>query len=150
MNIIQSPNIDEVKNLIKTKETSKPIIIQAQSDLFNRKILEFGHFDMLLGIEKGNRKRAIRQIDSGFNEVLAKIATKNHISLGIDLDEIRKMSKKEKSIYLEKVEQNIKIARKHKTKIALLNVKDKKDASSFLSSLGASTSQVKQALEQAF
>ena len=150
MTIIQSSNINEVKNLIKRKETSKPIIIRAQSDIFNRKILEFGHFNILLGIEKGNKKRSIRQIDSGFNEILAKIATKNKIALGIDLDEIRKMNKKEKAIYLEKAEQNIKIARKYKTKIALLNMKDKKDASSFLFSFGASTKQTKKAIEQAF
>ena len=47
---------------------------------------------------------------------------------------------------IEKIIQNIKIARRARTKLALLNIKDKRDALSFIISLGASSQQVKEAI----
>lgn len=143
--MISTANPEQVKNLIKLSR-EKPIIVQAQNDEFNRKVLEYGKFDILLGIESGNRKRTIRNIDSGFNHVLAKIAAKNKIALGIDMQEISNLEKEEKAKKLEKLMQNIKTCRKSKTKITLLNYKDKKDSQSFLISIGASTKQAKEAL----
>jgi RNase P/RNase MRP subunit p30 len=92
--IISTSNLEQVKNQIK-KSKDKPLIIEAQNDEFNRKILEYGHFDIILGIEKGDRKRTLRNIDSGFNHVLAHIAAKNRVSLGIDLTELKNLGKKE-------------------------------------------------------
>ena len=94
--MITEKNIEKAKQQIK-KTKDKPIIVQAQDDNFNRKLLEFGKFDILLSIEQGDRKNKLRQIDSGLNHVLAKIATKNNISLGINLREIRNLSKSEKA-----------------------------------------------------
>jgi RNase P/RNase MRP subunit p30 len=144
--MISTSNIEQAKNLIK-KSREKPLIVEARDDNFNRKILEYGHFGILLGIEKGERKRSLRNIDSGFNEVLAHIAAKNKVTLGIDLEELRNLPKEQQALRLERIIQNIKLCRKAKTKIALLNYKDKKDAFAFLVSLGASTSQAKQSLD---
>jgi len=144
--MINTLNIEQAKNLIKS-EKSKPIIVLAQNDEFNRKILEYGKFDILLSIEAGKRKRTLRTIDSGLNHVLAEIATKNKISIGINIDELRNLGKEEKANRLERIKQNIKICRKAKTKLILLNYKDEKDAFAFLLSLGASTKQAKEALK---
>jgi len=143
--MINATNIEQAKGLIKSSK-EKPIIVQAQNDDFNRKILEYGKFDILLSPEAGKRKRTLRNIDSGFNHVLAKIAEKNNVAIGINLAEISKLAKEEKAKRLERLIQNIKTCRKAGTKITLLNYKDKKDAFSFLISLGASTSQAKEAL----
>ncbi len=143
--MINTPNLEQAKNQIK-KSKEKPIIVIAQNDEFNRKILEYGHFDIILGIEKGERKRTLRNIDSGFNEVLAHIAAKNKIALGIDIEELNKLTKKEQALRLERLIQNIKLCRKAKVKIKLMNIKDKKEAFAFLISLGASTNQTKEAL----
>ncbi len=144
--MISTTNIEQAKALIKTSK-EKPLIVLAQNDDFNRKALEYGKFDILLNIESGKRERTLRNIDSGFNHVLAKIAAKNNVALGIDMHELSKLEKKEKAERIEKIMQNIRICRKSKTKIALLNYKDKKDAFSFLISLGASTKQAKEALD---
>jgi RNase P/RNase MRP subunit p30 len=144
--MISTSNIEQAKNLIK-KSKEKPLVVEAQNDEFNRKILEYGHFDILLGVEKGNRKRTLRNIDSGFNEVLAHIATKNRVSLGIDLEEVSNLPRDQQALRLERIIQNIKLCRKSKVKIVLLNIKDKKDAFAFLISLGASTPQAKEAIE---
>ncbi|MCX8158828.1 MAG: hypothetical protein N3D20_00845 [Candidatus Pacearchaeota archaeon] len=143
--MIITPNIENAKNLIKKEK--KPIIIKAQDDNFNRKILEYGKFDVLLSLELGKRKDSLKQMDSGLNHVLAKIAAKNHIAIGIDINEINNLKNKEKATILGRIIQNIKICRKSKTKLKLFNYKDKRNAFSLLLSLGASTPQAKEALD---
>jgi len=144
--MISTSNIEQAKNEIK-KTKEKPIIVLAQDDEFNRKILEYGKFDILLSPERGKRKDSLKQIDSGLNHVLARIATKNKIAIGIDISGISKLEKKEKAKILEKIVQNIKICRKAKTKLKLINYKDRLGALSFLISIGASTQQAKEALD---
>lgn len=147
--MISTTNIEQAKNLIK-KAAEKPIVVQAQNDEFNRKILEYGRFDILLGVERGNRQRTLRNIDSGFNEVLAHIAAKNKVSLGVDMEELSQLDKENKAKRLERIMQNIKVCRKAGVKIILFNCRDKKDSVSFMLSLGASTKQAKEAVEQDF
>ncbi|MDO8508640.1 MAG: hypothetical protein Q7S27_03060 [Nanoarchaeota archaeon] len=145
--MISTTNIEHAKNLIK-KSTEKPIIVKAQNLEFNRKILEYGKFDIILSIEStSQREDTPKSIDSGLNHVLGKIASKNNISLGIDLKEIQSLDKKQKAIRISKIIQNIKVAGKTKTKIKLLNFKDKRIAFSFLISLGASTNQASEAVK---
>ena len=143
--MIITKKIEEAKNKIK-KSSEKPLIVISQDDLFNRKIVEYGKFDILLSPEKGNRSNSIRKIDSGLNHVVAKIAAKNKISIGIDIDEIKKLSKNEKAERLSKIKQNLEICRKSKTKIiALSKNENKKNVFNFLISLGASNNQAKEA-----
>lgn len=146
MTLINTLNLEQARKLIREAKEN-PIIVEAQADEFNRKILEYGKFDILLNIESSERKKdKPKQLSSGLNHVLAKIAAKNNIAIGIDLDEIRYLEKKEKAQRLARIKQNIKICRKAKTKIVCLNVKDKIDAFNLLLSLGASTKQAKQSL----
>ena len=143
--MIISTKIEEVKNKIK-KSREKPVIVLSQDDSFNRKIIEYGKFDILLSPENGNRSNSIRKINSGLNHVVAKIATKNEVSIGIDINEIKKLSKKEKAERLSKIKQNLEICRRAKTKIiALSETNNGKNISNFLISLGASNTQAKEA-----
>lgn len=147
--IIYTTNPEQAKKEINklNLQKEKPIIIKAQSLEFNRKLLEYGKFDMLLSIESTAKQSQFQKsLESGLNHVLAKIAAKNNIAIGIDLEEIRSLTKEQKALSLAKIKQNIEICRKAKTKIALINIKDKKGAFSFLLSLGASTKQAKQAI----
>ncbi|MCU0642476.1 MAG: hypothetical protein MUF61_02770 [archaeon] len=143
--MINTPNLEQAKVLIKRAE-EKPVIVRAQNDEFNRKILEYGHFDIILGIEGGDRKRSLRNIDSGFNHVLADIAAKNRIAIGIDMQELVKLPAEEKARRLERLIQNIQLCRKAGARLILLNYKDRKDGFAFLTSLGCSTQQAKEAL----
>lgn len=141
--MINNQKIEEVKKILKKEQFPK--VVLAQDDEFNRKILEYGNFDILLSIEKGNRKNKIRQQDSGLNHVLSKIAKENNIALGIDLEEISKLQAKEKAERLSKIIQNIGICRKSKTKIAVKTSSIQK-AKDFLLGLGASTSQLNETI----
>mgnify|MGYP001610880323 CR=1 FL=1 len=142
--MINTSNLEQAKKLIKTEK--KPIIVKAQDSEFNKKILECGNFNTLTSLESSEKSDSLRQLESGLNHVLAKIAAKNKISIGIDLDEILKLDKKEKAIKLGRIKQNIKICRKAKAKLKILNFKDKYNAFYFLLSLGASTQQAKEAI----
>ena len=79
--MINTDKIEKAKLMIKESK-ERPLVLLAQDDNFNRKILEYGKFDVLLSIERGERKDSLRQVDSGFNHVLAVIAAKNKISFG--------------------------------------------------------------------
>lgn len=145
--IISTLDIEQAKKLIK-QSSEKPIIVKAQNDIFNRKMLEYGKFNILLSVEAGQRKDSLRQLDSGLNHVLAKIAEKNHITLGIDLQDIAQLDKKDKALRLARIRQNIKLCKKTHTFIKILNAPSAQQAFSFLISLGASTQQAKEAIEQ--
>src|SRR3989338_2794474 len=142
--MIDTRNIELAKQLIKKRE--KPPIVMAQDDHFNRKLLDYGKFDMLLSIEKGKRRKNLRQIDSGFNHVLAAIAKRNNIKLGIDLAEITALKKEDKPDRLARIMQNIKICRKFNVGLRVINYRDGRNAASFLLSLGASTKQAKESI----
>ena len=141
MTFINTSNLEQAKNQLKKAE--KQIIVYAQDDNFNRKILEYGKFDILLFSSNflKQKRDKLKQIDSGFNHVLGKIASKNNISIGFDLNDIRQLEKKDKALILSKIIQNIKICRKTKVKIIFINYKDKRNLSNLLISLGASTEQ---------
>ena len=141
MTFINTSNLEQARKQLKKAE--KPIIVYAQDDNFNRKILEYGKFDILLFLSYvlKQKKDKLKQIDSGFNHVLGKIASNKDITIGFDLEDIRQLEKKDKAITLSKIIQNIKICRKTKTKIMLINYKDKRNLPSFLISLGAPTNQ---------
>lgn len=148
--IISKLNINEAQKLVQKakKENKWPILIQAQNTEFNRKILEYGKFDVLLSPEKHTErhKDVARQLDSGLNEIMARIAEKNKIAIGINLEDIKKLGKKEKAQRLARIAQNLKICNKTKTKLAI-NAKDsKRDAASLLINLGASTQQAQEAI----
>ena len=143
--MINTPNLELAKKLIKIEK--EPVIVRAQNSEFNRKILEYGKFNILLSPEIGEKHDGLKQLESGLNHVLAKIAAKNNIAIGIDFDVIKKLDKKEKAIRLARIRQNIFICRKAETKIVLVNFKDKRNAFSFLVSLGASTQQAEEAIK---
>lgn len=141
--MIIEKNVERARQMLKKEQSPK--IVLAQNEEFNRKMLEYGKFDILLSVELSAGKNKIRQTDSGLNHVLAKIASKNKIAIGINLDNISKMNKKEKAQVLAKIKQNIKICRKAKTKISI-TCSNILEAKFLLASLGASTQQITEAI----
>ncbi len=142
--IINTSNINKARTeiqKIKKADKQEPIIIKAQDDEFNRKILENKDIDVLLSPEIHNRKDFLKQRNSGLNEVLCKLASKNNIKIGIDLNEIKKLNKKEKAIILSRIIQNINLCKRTKTKVIIFpeNKYKKQDIQGFFQALGSST-----------
>ena len=146
--IFQTTNLNELRKQIqKLKKQNKEelIIVRAGDEEFNRKVLEIKDVNILLGSELHLRKDKLKQRDSGLNEFLCKLAAKNNIKIGINMDEIQKLDKKQKAKALARIIQNIRLCKRTKTQIILWpeNKYKKQDIIAFVTTLKGSTEQAK-------
>ena len=152
MIILNNQDINKIRNeiiKIKKEKPNEVIAVYSQDDEFNRKALEIKKLDILILNEELNKKDYLKQRNSGLNEILAKIAKKNNISLAIDIQNLMKKSKKEKAIAFSRLIQNITICKRTKTNLIFLE-DERKEFNSLLLSLGASTQQVKNSVNKVF
>ena len=146
MEVIDTDNISKLKQKIKDlKKQNKKIIVLSQDETFNKKVLELKEVDILIlrNLEKSPKFK--KHIYSGLNESLCKLAAKNNIKIGISLQEIVRLPKKEKALALSRIIQNIKLCRRTQTKIIFMPKQSKQDVISFFLTLKASTSQARDA-----
>jgi len=113
--IIKEKTFEKARKEIR-KNKDKTIIFTSNDDDLNRKILEKEKINVLM-INQENRKDFQKQRNSGLNHVLAKLAKKNNVVIGINLDEIVKSKEKEKANILARIKQNIKLCNKNKLKM---------------------------------
>lgn len=107
----------------RKKEPGSLIIFSSNNDEANRQVLEKAKIDILL-LPLSKRKDFSKQRNSGLNAVLANIAKKNSIRIGIDLDEILiAENKKLKSELLARIIQNIKLCKKEKIQMKFISKK---------------------------
>ncbi|MEK6873073.1 MAG: hypothetical protein AABW90_03615 [Nanoarchaeota archaeon] len=148
--MITTTNINEARKQIQgLKKEGKQVIIQAQNDEFNRKILENKDVDIIVGLEF-DRKDFLKQRNSGLNEILCKLAKENDIKIGVDISKVRRLDKLKKAKVLARMRQNIFLCRKIGCKIIIFgndyNKQDysKQEVMSFFLTFKGST---KQAIE---
>ncbi len=123
--IISEPTFEKArKQILENKD--KKIVFTSDDDELNRKIIEKIPVNILL-INQAGRKDFQKQRNSGFNQILAKIAKKNNITLGINLDEIIESKEKTKAQILARVQQNIKLCNKNKLQMAFVSKKYKRN-----------------------
>lgn len=147
MEIINNKNIQKTKNFIKEfKKNKKTIIVTSQDEGYDRKVLEIKDVNIFL-LDLIDRKDRLKQRDSGLNEYMSKLAKKNNIKIGIDLDDIIKLNKNKKAIVLSRLIQNINLCKRTGCEIIVLNSKKyhKNDIISFFLSLKSSSTQAKKA-----
>ena len=130
--LIQEKTFEKARKEIK-KNQGKEIIFSSEDDELNRKILEKEPVNILL-LNQEKRKDFQKQRNSGLNHVLAKIAKKNNVKIGINIDEI--IDSKDKSEILARVKQNIMICNKNKLKMIFISVKKNQRNLHDLKSLG--------------
>jgi len=114
-------NFMSIREKIRSAK-GKNVIFSSDDDELNRKILEKEKINVLL-LNQENRKDKMKQRDSGFNHVLAKIAKKNNVTLGINLHEIVENRGKRKAEILARIRQNVKICSKEKLKMKFISAK---------------------------
>ena len=119
--LIQDTDFNKIRKKIKENPT-KTIIFSSDNDELNRKILEKEKINVLL-LNQTQRKDKFKQRNSGFNQVLAKIAKKKNITIGINLDEILESKGEKKKEILSRIKQNIKLCNKQKLKIDFIALK---------------------------
>jgi len=139
MQIIKTESLEQVrKEIDKKARNNEKVIVQGRDIGFNRKILENKKVNMFI-LNHTNKKDKLKQRDSGLNEVLCKLARDNNITLAINFHELLSEDKKEKAKILSRIIQNIKLARKFKNKLILINNNKNKDISALLRVLSADT-----------
>lgn len=135
MKLIQENTFEKARKEIN-KNKSEKIIFTSNNDELNRKVLEKLPIEILLINQKDRRDRQ-KQRDSGFNQVLAKIAKKNKITIGINLDEIIESKSETKKKILARIKQNIKLCNKNKLKMKFIAQNPKNNRNTYdLKSLG--------------
>ncbi len=142
--LITETNFDKVRKLIKENK-DKEIIFSSDDDELNRKILEKEEIKiLLLNMEK--RKDFQKQRNSGLNQVLAKLAKKKDIIIGINLDEIINSESKQKARILARISQNVELCNKNKLKMKFIgkNQRNIYDLKALGLVLGMPTSMVKE------
>jgi len=149
MKIITTENIEEARKLIeKTSKEGKQVIVQGSSIDFNRILLENKRVNMLILLHT-NKKDRLKQRDSGLNHVLCNIAKTNNITLAIDFTEIEnEKNKKSRALILGRIRQNIKLMKKAKCKLKIINFnqENKREIFSLLLTLGADTKLAEEAV----
>ena len=90
-------------------------------DPVNRKAVENPKIDILISPERSRKKDFMKSRNSGLNQVLAKLAHKNDISIGFDFNYALNTNGKERSNLLGKMMLNVKLCSKYKVKIIICN-----------------------------
>ncbi len=140
--ILAETNFSRLKELIR-KNSEKTIIFTSDNDELNRKVLEKLPINILL-INQAFRKDYSKQRNSGFNQIMAKLAKKNKIIIGINLDEIIESGSILRARIIARTKQNIKLCNKNKIKMTFIspskkNKKDKRDLKALGEFLGMPT-----------
>lgn len=142
--MIEEDNFDKARKKIRENK-DKEIIFSSNDDETNRKVLEKEVISVLL-LRQRNRKDRQKQRNSGLDLVMAKLAKKKNIIIGIDYDEILNSQGREKAEILSRIKQNVKLCNKEKLKMKFIAVKSRKDEHDLKALglvLGMSTSLVK-------
>jgi len=132
----------EVRGIVMSLEGSgKKIFVVGRDDVFNRRVLETIKIDYLVSVEGGVRRDSLKQRDSGFNHVMARIAKEKGIGIVIDFEEVVKLKGKERALRLGRIMQNVRVCRRVGCGIKILGG-DERVLKSFGFSLGMGTGQV--------
>ncbi|HKL23659.1 MAG TPA: hypothetical protein VJ895_02810 [Candidatus Nanoarchaeia archaeon] len=139
--ILTEKNFNHLKEMVK-KNKDKEIIFSSQDDELNRKAMEKLEISGIL-ISLSGRKDYMKQRNSGFNQVMARVAKKKGIFVVFDFNEL--VNSKEKSRILSRLKQNIFLCNKYDVGLKLINYENKNvyDLKSLFLVLGLKTSLVK-------
>jgi RNase P/RNase MRP subunit p30 len=120
---INEKDFNKIRRIIR--ENPKKEIVFSGDDELSRKVLEKEKINILLINQKG-RKDYDKERNSGFNQVLAKLAKKKNVIIGINLDEIIESDGKERARIIARIKQNIKICNKNKLYMEFISFNYKK------------------------
>jgi len=123
--IIEEKDFEQARKEIR-KNLDKVVVFSSNKDELNRKVLEKEPIKILL-LNQSHRKDRIKQRSSGFNQVMARIARKNNVKIGINLDEIIFSKDKRKAEILARVAQNIRLCNKNKVEMVFVSKENKRD-----------------------
>ncbi len=108
----EARNENELERLIKFRREYDVLLAKGSDLLLNRKAVQTKEVDILTHPEY-NRK------DSGFNHVMAELATKNNVAIEINFREISSSSKNTRANIMHKIKNNVELCKKYKTPVII-------------------------------
>lgn len=139
MEVIKAETVEEARRLIdKAANKKEKIVVQGRDAEFNRKMLENKKVNMLI-LSHTDKHDKLKERDSGLNQVLCKIARDKGKLLAIDFSELKNSEDKEQGKILGRIRQNLKLIKKYKCNLVILNKPDKRNLQSLLQVLGLDT-----------
>lgn len=147
--VIKAKTKSELNKIVsRNYRKYKFLAVSGSNDEVNRAALEDKRIDLLLNPEIERTRDFNDWRNSGMNDVLAKFASQNSITIGIDLSTLpnEKFSLAER---LGRIMQNIRFCRKFKAKMLIFsseNSLNDYDLMSIALTLGMSTEQAKNSL----
>ena len=141
--LIDAKNLRELRSkLVNARNT---VIVNGGNEIINRFCLENDKVNILLSPESNKERDFMHSRNSGLNHILCKIACENNKAIGINFNFLLEMNEHERIITLGRIIQNIKLCRKYKVKVYIVNIIKKwndersaKDLKSFGNILGLS------------
>ena len=146
----------KIYGAIKTTKTNKKtktniIISEAKDEKYNRNILEKGKINIIFNIENQTGQDFIHHRNSGLNHIICKAASESNSAIGVSFSNL--LNQKSKSRLIGRINQNISLCKKYKTKIVLASfakdpseLRSPTDLRSFLISIGTNNLVAKEAL----
>lgn len=134
----------DLEDLRKIKGKQEGRFVLARDPKYNRIVLEQKLADILVSPEINSERDNIKFLSSGINGIMARIASKNKIAIGIDFNLLRKDNNLGQK--LARIRQNIKLVRKARGNLAITGFRDIIGARALLTCLGASSEQARKAI----
>jgi ribonuclease P/MRP protein subunit RPP1 len=108
----QARNFNELEKLVKLRREYDVLLVKGSDLQLNRKAVETKEVDILTHPEY-NRG------DSGFNHVMAELASKNNVAIEINFREILNSSKNTRANIMHKIKNNVELCKKFKAPIII-------------------------------
>jgi RNase P/RNase MRP subunit p30 len=134
------------KEIKKAQHKSNIVIVKT---INSRGIVESNKNITLKSLETDKSKDFMHQRRSNFNQVIAKLATKNKIKIAFSFNDLLNATEPKRSIILGRLKENIKLVRKYKNQAIIASfattpyeMRSRLDLKSFFSNLGLNSSQI--------
>ncbi|MCX6821181.1 MAG: PHP domain-containing protein [Candidatus Aenigmarchaeota archaeon] len=108
----EARNMSELDKLIRFRREYDVLLVKGSDLLLNRKAVETKEVDILTHPEYNRR-------DSGFNHVMAQLATENNVAIEINFREILNSSKNTRANIMHKIKTNVEICKKYKVPVII-------------------------------
>ena len=100
-------------------------IVKGYSERTNRAAVSNKKVDILLSPEKNIKKDFMHSRNSGLNQVMCKLAKKNNVAIGFNFQDVLNSKGKNRNDILGRMMLNVKLCRKYKVKMYIVNITKK-------------------------
>jgi len=96
-------------------------VIKGGQDSVNRKAVENPSVDILMSPERERYKDFMKSRNSGLNQVLCKLASKNNVAIGFDFNYVLNSKDSERPNIFGRMKFNVKLCNKYNVKMYVCN-----------------------------